>query len=98
MIDLVEKALLAGVGALSLSQKKAEELLDELRDKYDLSEEKGREILDRIKSAADESQQKLESVAREEVAKAVDRLGLAPRSELDELKARIEELEKQSKA
>ena len=98
MIELVEKALLAGVGALSLSQKKAEELLDELRDKYDLSEDKGREILERIRSAAEETQQKLESVAREEVNKAVEKLGLAKDSEVQELKTRIEELERQVKA
>jgi hypothetical protein len=43
MIEMIEKTLLAGIGALSLTQKKAEELIDELQKQFNLSEDKGRE-------------------------------------------------------
>ena len=32
MFEMLEKVILAGLGAMSLSQKKADELLDELRE------------------------------------------------------------------
>ena len=48
MFELLEKAVLTGLGALSLTQKKAEEILAELKEKYKLSEEEGKAFLDKV--------------------------------------------------
>lgn len=98
MFELIEKTLLAGVGALSLTQKKAEELLAELKERYDLSEEKGRELITKLQDIARENQEKLETLAREEVQKACERLGLATAEEFDKLQKKVQLLEKQLKA
>jgi polyhydroxyalkanoate synthesis regulator phasin len=95
MIELMEKSLLAGIGALSLTQKKAEELIAELRKQYNLSEEKGRELLDRLQETARENQNKLEELAREEVRKASERLGLVTADEFEKLRKKVQQLEKQ---
>lgn len=97
MNDLIEKTLMAGIGALALSQKKAEELVGELQRQFNLSEEKGQELLDKIKETVSGQQQRLEEVAREELQKSVTRFGLVNREEFDQLAARIEELEKRLK-
>ncbi len=76
MIDLLEKTVLAGVGALALGQKKAEELMTELRDKFELSEDEGRSLVEKIKDSAEQGREQLEKAAREEVHKAMDRLGV----------------------
>ena len=76
MIELLEKTLLAGIGALSLTQKKAEELVDELQKQFNLSEDKGRELFAKLQETAKENQSRLEDLAREEVRKASERLGL----------------------
>ena len=76
MLELIEKALLTGICALSLTQKKAVELIDELQKQFNLSEEKGRELLAKLQETAKEKQSLLEEIAREEVRKASDRLGL----------------------
>ncbi len=94
MIEKIEKALLMGLGALSLTQKKAEELKDELKEQFDLSEEKGRELVDKLQAMAAENQQKLEEIARDEASKAAQRLGLVTRDEIDALTTRIVALEK----
>lgn len=97
MNDLIEKTLMAGIGALALSQKKAEELVGELQRHFNLSEEKGQELLDKIKETVSGQQQRLEEVAREELEKSVTRFGLVNKEEFDQLVKRIEELEKRLK-
>ena len=94
MIEMIEKTLLAGVGALSLSQKKADEFLDEIKERMNLSEEEGRSLLEKIKKTADESRERLEQIAREEVEKSMERIGVVPRKDYDALEKRVKKLEK----
>lgn len=98
MLEIVEKTLLAGLGAVALTQKKAEDLIDELKDKLNLSEDEGKKLLEKLQDAAKESQQQLEQMAREEVKKACERAGVATETEVAELKKKVGELEKQLKA
>lgn len=98
MIEIIEKTLLAGVGVLSLSQQKADEFLEEIKQRLNISEEEGRALLDKIKAAADESRAKFEEIAREEVEKSFKRLGLVTKDEFDKLKKKITKLEKTLKA
>ncbi len=97
MIDLIEKTVLAGIGVLALSQKKAEELVEELKTKLNLSEEEGRSLLEKLKLAADENRQKLEKIARDEVEKNLHRIGVVNQSDFDALKKRVANLEKRLK-
>jgi len=97
MIEMIEKTLLAGIGALSLTQKKAEELIDELQKQFNLSEEKGRELLAKVQETAKENQSRLEELAREEVRKATDRLGLVTADDFEKLRKKVHQLEKQLK-
>lgn len=95
MFELLEKTLLAGIGALSLTQRKTEELISELQKQFNLSEEKGRELLGKVESAARENQRKLEELAREEVRKTCVRMGLVSSEELEKLRLKIDLLEQQ---
>jgi len=98
MFESMEKALLAGIGMLSLTQKKGEEVVEEFRQKFNLSEEKGREMLEALQSAAKENREKLQDLAHEEVKKACDRLGVVTRDEFDKLAKKVQSLEKKLKA
>ncbi|HET6422001.1 MAG TPA: phasin family protein [Geobacteraceae bacterium] len=93
MLDLFEKIFLTGVGVMSLSQKKAEELLAELREKYRMSEEEGREFLEKAQALAREGKDKIAESAEAEVKKALNSLGLVSRDEFDRLSKRVERLE-----
>jgi len=97
MIDVIEKTVLAGIGALALSQKKAEELVEDLKEKLNISEEEGRSMVDNLKAAAEENRKKLEKAAREEVEKNLDRIGVVSQSEFDALKKKVASLEKRLK-
>ncbi len=93
MFELFEKAVLTGLGAVSLSQKKAEEFLTELQDKYRVSEDEGKQFLDKIQSMAKEGQSKVREMPETELQKVIDRIGLVPRDEFDRLKKRVAQLE-----
>jgi polyhydroxyalkanoate synthesis regulator phasin len=95
MFELIEKTLLAGIGALSLTRQKTDELIGELQKQFNLSEEKGRDLLAKVEAAARENQQKMEDLAREEVRKACVRMGLVTEEEYDSLRQRVLVLEQQ---
>jgi polyhydroxyalkanoate synthesis regulator phasin len=97
MTDIIEKTLLAGIGALALSQRKAEELVNELQRQFNLGEEKGQELLNSVQQAIRDQQQKLEEIARQEVQRTCSRLGLITREEFDGLQKKVQLLEKRLK-
>jgi len=94
MIELIEKAMLAGMGAVSLSQKKAEELIQDLKQRFNVTEEEGKALLDKIQGAAKDSQKKLEDLALEEVKKACERMGVVTAGDFEKLQKRVHALEK----
>ena len=93
MLELLEKTFLTGLGVLSLSQKKAEEFLDELKEKYKVSEEEGKAFLDKMQGIAKESREKVTELAEAEVRKALEKFGLVSREEFIQLQKRVEALE-----
>ena len=97
MIELLEKTLLTAVGAMALTQKKAEELLNELREHLNISEEEGKAFIQKIQDAVVQNQEKLQEQAREEVKKACERMGVVTSVEYDKLKKKVAQLEKKLK-
>ena len=97
MIELFEKTILTAVGTLTLTQKKAEELLQELKEKLDISEEEGKAFLQRVQEAAVKNQEKLQEQAKEEVKKACERMGVVTTEEFDKLKRKVAALERKLK-
>ena len=97
MIELLEKFILTAVGAMTLTQKKAEDLLKEMREKLNISEEEGKAFLKKIQDAAAQNQEKLQEQAREEVKKACERMGVVTADEFDKLKKKVALLEKKLK-
>lgn len=94
MIEMIEKTVLTAVGAMTLTQKKAEELLQELREKLDISEEEGKAFLQKIQEAASKNREKMQEQAREEVKKACERMGVVTKDEFDKLKKKVTSLER----
>ena len=93
MLELLEKVVMTTIGVASITQKKAEELVAEMKDRYKLSEDEGKHLVDRIQAIAKENREKVREMAECEVQKVVDRLGLVSREEFDRLSKRVQELE-----
>ena len=94
MIEMIEKTVLTAVGAMTLTQKKAEELIQELREKLDISEEEGKAFLQKIQEAASKNREKMQEQARDEVKKACERMGVVTNDEFDKLKKKVASLER----
>jgi polyhydroxyalkanoate synthesis regulator phasin len=93
MFEMLEKAILTGLGAVAVSQKMAEEFIKELKEKYKISEDEGKVFLEKIQTMAKDSKTKITEMAEAEVKKAIDKIGLVPRSEFEQLQKRVAELE-----
>jgi polyhydroxyalkanoate synthesis regulator phasin len=98
MLEIIEKTLLTALGAASLTQKKAEELACELKERFNLSEEEGKALIDKLQQSVSERQNQLEEQATTEVRKACERVGLVTRQEFTDLLERVERLEKSQSA
>ena len=98
MFEIIEKTMLTGLGMLSLSQKKAEELASELKERLSLSEEEGKKLVEKLQQSAKENQKKLESMAQDEVKKAFERLGVVTEEDFTALKKKVDALEKKLKS
>ena len=97
MFELFEKTLLAGIGAVSLSQKKAEELIQEMKQRFNVTEEEGKAFFDKLQQAAKDNQKKLEELALQEVKSACERLGVVTQEEFEKLRKKVQGLEKKLK-
>ncbi|MCD6526586.1 MAG: phasin family protein [Desulfuromonas sp.] len=95
MLEIIEKTLLTTLGAASLTQKKAEELAAELKERFNLSEDEGKALVDKLKKTASDRQTKLEEQASDEVRKACERIGIITKKEFSALSKRVLRLEKQ---
>ena len=93
MFELLEKIVMTTIGAAAMTQKKAEELASEMKDRFKLSEDEGKHLVDKIQEIADDSRKKVMEMAELEVRKVVERLGLVSREEFDLLAKRVQELE-----
>ena len=93
MLDLIEKVVMTTIGGAAITQKKAEELVAEMKERYKLSEDEGKQMVDRIQTLARENREKVREMAEGEVKKVVERLGLVSMEEFELLKKRVQELE-----
>jgi len=97
MFELLEKTVLTGLGFVSMSQKKTEELLNEFKEKYKVSEEEGKAFLEKMQSAARENRNRIVEMSETEVRKVIDRLGVVTREEFERLEKRVAALERLKK-
>jgi polyhydroxyalkanoate synthesis regulator phasin len=93
MLELLEKAALTAIGAASLTQKKGEEMVQEMKARYKMSEEEGRAFLERIQDIARAGRERTSEIAEAEVKRALDRMGMVSREDFERLERRVKALE-----
>ena len=93
MVDALRKLLLAGLGTLDVTEEKAKALFNDLVARGEMSEKDARELVQGWGKRAAEQRTRLQHEVDEAVARAMSAMGLARKSEVDTLNARIAELE-----
>ncbi|OWP64494.1 hypothetical protein CDA63_03750 [Hymenobacter amundsenii] len=86
MEDLFKKFVNAGVGFVSLTNDRVQKTIDSLVKESKLSEKEGAKIMDDLKKNTDAKRKELEKQAQGLAARMMKTVGVAPNSELEELK------------
>lgn len=92
MFENLEKLMLAGLGAVSMTRERAEKIFDEYvsRGKADSQARSGfvKEIMD----SAEKTRTELEKMISEQMQKTIDKLNLATRQDIQRLEEKIDKL------
>ncbi len=104
MMEFIKKAVLAGVGAASLTAEKMDELTRELVKKGEMTEAEGRQFIDEMQNRARESKDLVKKQIETTVEKTLAKMNLAQaddiknmQQEIALLRAELQELKKQEK-
>jgi len=94
MSDLIKNAVLTGLGVLSLTHEKAENLAKDLIKKGELSETEEakfiKDLMERAEKYSVEAEKKIEKT----VEKTLKKLNIPSRKDLDEIKDKLDKLSK----
>ena len=94
MEDTFKKLLHTGIGAVSLAKAKIDEVVDDLMDKGRLSREEGEKILNDFKKDSATSKAAMQKEMSQWMEKALNRMEIARKKEVEDLRQQIEELQK----
>ena len=92
MIELIKKAMFSGVGIITMTKDKLEEMAQDFVEKGKLSEQEGKKFVDEFIQRSDESKEMIRRQIDERIQLALQKANIARSSEVDELKAQIKEL------
>lgn len=101
MIDLVKKAMFTGIGMLSLSKDKIEEISRDFIEKGKMSEQEGAKLVDELFKKSEESRKNLQTQVENQVRAMMEKMDLSSKkdlaalqNELAEIKAELNSLKK----
>ena len=98
MFEAIRDAAKIGLGALWLSKENLKKLTDDLVEIGKVSKEEGDRLFREFEKSGQEYKKNLTELVESSVKEALDQAGLAPKEEVEELRKRVEELEKRLKA
>lgn len=90
---MFKELLYAGIGLATLTKEKAEEIISELIKKGELSKDDGKDALNNLMSRMQEERDKLKQKVQEQVENAISSMNIVRKSDLEEIKRRLEILE-----
>jgi len=94
MSNIINKTLLAGLGALSLTREKVEEVVDDLVKRGEISLDEKPGVLTDLVKATEKRQDEAQKFIRKEVRKVLNALDIPTRQEFNALREEIEQLQK----
>ncbi len=95
--DALERAAYTGLGLAALTKDKLDEAVETLKKERGLTDDEGRRLADELKDGAETARRNLDERVDAAVERAYRRLKLATRDDVESLKSRIKELERQLK-
>ncbi|HPC03057.1 MAG TPA: hypothetical protein PLE04_04725 [Syntrophales bacterium] len=90
----IKKAMLLGLGLISLTKEKAEEIVDDLIKRGEVSREERFKMVDKLLREAEKKEEELTGKINEIVQNAITQVGLASKKDLEAISKRLAEIEK----
>lgn len=94
MSDILRKMGLFGVGLISLTKDKVEELSQEMVKKGEISQEEGKKFVQEVLSEKEQQLKHLEKQVNDKVNDFINKSGVVTRKDIQALEKKIDELEK----
>jgi len=94
MSDLIKNVVLTGLGVLSLTREKAENLAKDLIRKGELSETEEAKFVKDLMKKAERAGGEIEEKIEKTVRKTLKKLNIPTRKDLDEIKQKLDKLSK----
>ncbi len=94
MSDLITKTILTGLGLVSLTKEKAEELVKDLIKEGKVSESEGSKFVKKLLEKAEDSKKTIEKQMEKIVYDVLKKLNVPSRKDIIRLNSKIEELNK----
>ena len=97
MFETLDKMMLAGLGAISMTRERAEKIFDEYVSRGKLEKENRSGFIKAMMDAADKNREEFEKLIDKQVRQTVEHLNLPTRDDLQRLEKKIDKLvEKES--
>ena len=98
MIDLIKKAMYTGIGFAALTREKVEEVARDFVEQGKMSEQEGRKMVDELMAKSKESKEELARHVEVLVQHQLEKLDMARKSEMEELRAELSGLRERLQA
>ena len=97
MFELIKKTIFIGAGLAAMTAEKIEAAVAEIVKKGEISEKEGKELVADLIEKSKETRLELGAKIEKMISDTLQRLHIPTQKDLEELKARIERLEKDQK-
>ena len=92
MFETLDKMMLAGLGAISMTRERAEKIFDEYVSRGKLEKENRTGFVKAIMDAADKNRAELEKLISKQVRETVEHLNLPTRDDIQRLEQKMDQL------
>ena len=92
MFETLDKMMLAGLGALSMTRERAEKIFDEYVSRGKAEKDSRSGFVKEVMDGAERTRSELEKVISEQVRQSVANLHLASREDLQRIEAKLDQL------
>ena len=92
MFETLDKLMLAGLGAMSMTKEKAEEIFDEYVEKGKAQKDQRPGFVKDLMDRAEKSKKDMEKLISEQIDKALAKQPLATKDDINRIEAKLDQL------
>jgi poly(hydroxyalkanoate) granule-associated protein len=92
MFETLDKMMLAGLGAISMTRERAEKIFDDYVSRGKAEKENRTGFVKAVMDAADKNREELEKLISKQVRETVEHLNLPTKDDLERLEQKIDKL------